>query len=214
MAEQVVEHADDLGRRKAFRERGEVHDVGEQDRRRTELIRDRLRLGLELLGDRPGQNVEQQALRPRLLLAQGRERVPALGGEHGQEREDDRAAHRHVEGEHRAREPLRDARRATQELSGDPRAEEHDQVRDVPASRGSDVAEHERPERGEDPPQADPAGVEESPQRDHRQRRSEQDGDLAHKQESGEVPGTREDEDRGQQDREIHERDPAHRRPE
>ena len=38
-----------------------------------------------------------------------------------------------------------------------PEAEKHDEVRDVPASRVSDVAEHER-ERGEDSPQADPAG--------------------------------------------------------
>ena len=59
---------------------------------------------------------------------------------------------------------------ATQQLAGDARAEEHDDVRDVPASRGSDVAEHERSERGEDPPQADPAGVEEAAQRDHRER--------------------------------------------
>ena len=144
--------------------RGEVDDVSEQDRCRAELVRNRLRLGLEPVGDRPRQDVEQQALRPRLLLSQRRERPPALGGEHGQQREHDRAAHRHVEGEHRAREPLGDGRRnPTQQLSGEPRAEEHDEVRDVPASRGSDVAENERPERGEDPPQADPAGGEEAP---------------------------------------------------
>ena len=94
VAEEVVEHADDLGRREPLRERGEVHDVGEQDRRRAELVGDRLRLGLEPVGDRPRQDVEQQALRPRLLLSQRRERVPALAGEHGQQREDDRAADR------------------------------------------------------------------------------------------------------------------------
>ena len=39
------------------------------------------------------------------------------------------------------------------------------------------------PERGENPPQADPAGLEEAAQWDHRQRRSQQDGDLADEQE-------------------------------
>jgi hypothetical protein len=33
VAEHLVEDADDLGRWKALRERGEVHHVGEQDRR-------------------------------------------------------------------------------------------------------------------------------------------------------------------------------------
>jgi len=94
VAEQVVEHADDLGRRKAVRERGEVHDVGEQDRRRAELVRDRPRLGLEPLGDRPRQDVEQQALRSRLLPSQRRERVPALPGEHGQQGETRRGTRR------------------------------------------------------------------------------------------------------------------------
>ena len=175
-----------------------------------ELIGDRLGLGLQLVGDRARQDVEQQVLRLRLLDPKCREGVPALLGEQGEQREDDRAADRDVEREHRAREPLGDGRRhAAPQLAGDPRAEEHDEIRDVPASRGADVAEHERPERGEDPPQADPAGREETPQRDHRQRRSEQDGDLAGKEELSEVPGPREHDDRPEQDHEVHERHPA-----
>src|SRR5919201_799282 len=83
-----------------------------------------------------------------------------------------------------------------------------------PARRGSDVAEDERPERGQDPPKTDPAGVEEAPQRDHRQRGSEQDGDLADTKERAEVACAREDDERRQQDREVRERHPAHRRPE
>ena len=197
VAEQVVEHADDFGRRKAPRERSEVHDVREQDRRRAELVRDRLRLGLEPVGDGPGQDVEQQALRSRLLLSQRRECVPALGGEEGQEREHDRAAHRDVEGQHRAREPFGDGRRhAAEQRPGDPRPEEHDEPRDEPASGGSDVAEHERPERGEDSPQTDSAGVQEAPERDHGQRGSQQDRDLTDTEELTEVPAAREDDER------------------
>jgi hypothetical protein len=155
--------------------------------------------------------------RPSALACSSRSapRVPALAGEHGQQREHDRAAHCHVEAEHRAREPFGDRRRhATDQLSDDARAEEHDEVRDVPASRGSDVAEHECPEGGENPPQTDPAGVEEAPQRDHRERGSEQDGDLADTQEVAELPCTREDDDRRQEDREVRERYPSHRRAE
>ena len=190
MAEEVVEHADDLGRWEAFRERREVDDVGEQDRRGAELVRDRPRLGLQPVGDRPGQDVEQQVVGPLL-------RVPALAGEHSQQREDDRAAHGHVGGEHRGREPAGNTRRhATQQLSSNARAEEHDEVSGIPASRAADVAEHERGERRQDSPQTDPAGVEEASQRDHRQRRSKQDGQLADTQEGAEVPCAREDDDR------------------
>jgi hypothetical protein len=54
----------------------------------------------------------------RLLHSQRGDRVPALAGEHGQQREDDCAAHGHVGREHRAREPLGDSRRhAAQQLS-------------------------------------------------------------------------------------------------
>ena len=52
VAEQVVEHADDLGRRQVLGMRREIDDVGEQDRRGGELVGDGLGLRLELLGDR------------------------------------------------------------------------------------------------------------------------------------------------------------------
>jgi hypothetical protein len=212
VAEQVVEQADDLGRRQALGERSEVHDVGEQNRRRAELVGDPLRLGLELLGDRARQDVEQQALGLRLLHAQRRERVPALVCEHGQQREHDRAAHGDVEREHRGREPLGDRRRVrAEQLPREPRAEEHDEVGEVPAHGAPDVAEHERPERGEDPPQPDPAGGEEAAERDHRERRREQDRELADEQERAEVPRAREDDDRREQDHGVRERHPADR---
>ena len=101
-----------------------------------------------------------------------------------------------------------------QDLAGDPRSEEHDDVRDVPADRRPDVAEHERAERGEDPPQADAAGVEEPAERDHRQRRREQDVDLADAEQPREVARAREHDDRTEQDGEVHERHQPDRRSE
>ena len=113
--------------------------------------------------------------------------------------------------EHRAREPLRHGRRhAAEQLAGDPRAEEHDQIGDVPADAARTSLNTSAPERREDPPQADAAGVEEAPERDHRQGRSEQDRDLADaEQELAEVARAREDDDRAEQRREVHERHPA-----
>ena len=135
VAEQVVEDADDLGGRQAFRQRREVDDVGEQDRRRAELVGDRLRLRLEPVGDRAGEDVEQQVLGSLLLVSQRGQRVRALLGERRQQREDDRAADGDVEREHRAREPLGHlGLDAAEQLAGDPRAEEHDHERDVPAN--------------------------------------------------------------------------------
>ena len=100
------------------------------------------------------------------------------------------------------------------DFARDPRSEEHDDVRDVPAHRRPDVAEHERPERGENSPQADAAGVEESAERDHRQRRREQDVDLAHPEQPREVARAREHGDRTEQDAEVHERHHTDRRSE
>src|SRR4029450_4275541 len=47
-------HADDLGGGQMLRDGGEVDDVGEQDRCRTELVRNRLRLGPGCGGDGGG----------------------------------------------------------------------------------------------------------------------------------------------------------------
>ena len=71
------------------------------------------------------------------------------------------------------------AARLGRDLADDPRSEEHDEEGDVPACRRADVTENERPERRENSPQPDAARVEESAERDHRQRRREQDVDLA-----------------------------------
>jgi hypothetical protein len=63
----MIEVADHLGGRETLRPRSEVDDVREQDRGRPELIRDRLGLGLQPVGDRARQDVEQEVLGLRLL---------------------------------------------------------------------------------------------------------------------------------------------------
>jgi hypothetical protein len=63
----MIEVADHLGGREPLRPRSEVDDVREQDRGRPELIRDRLGLGLQPVGDRAQQDVEQEVLGLRLL---------------------------------------------------------------------------------------------------------------------------------------------------
>src|SRR5262245_31633299 len=208
MTEETVEHADDLGRRETLRKRCEVDDVREQDGRRGELVRDRPRLRFEPVGDRSGKDVDQQVVGSRL-------RVATLAREHGEQREDNRAADRDIEAEHRGGEPARDGGlHAAVQLSREPRAEEHDEIRDVPARRVADVAEDQRTERSEDPPEADPSGGEEPTQRDHRERRGEQDRDLADEQKPVEVPRAREDHDRSEQRQEVSEWHPSHRRAE
>ncbi len=143
------------------------------------------------------------------------ERIAALAGEHREQREHDGAADRDVQGQHRAREP--DGQRRpdwADHLARDSRSEKHDDERDVPAGRRPDAAEHERPERGENSPEADAAGVEESAERDHRQRWREQDVDLAHPEQPREVARAREHGDRTEQDAEVHERHHTDRRAE
>jgi hypothetical protein len=98
VAEQVVEHADHLRRREALRPLREVHHVGEEDRGRAELVGDRLRLGLQSLGDRTRQDVEEQALGPGLLDPQRLEGIAALPREQRQQGEDHRPPGRDVEG--------------------------------------------------------------------------------------------------------------------
>ena len=136
-------------------------------------------------------------------------------GEHREQGEDDGAADRDVQGQHRGREPAgwRRLDRAD-ELARDTRSDKHDEIGHVPASPRPDVAEHERRERGEDPPQADAAGVEKSAERDHRQRRRQQDGDLAHPEQPREVARAREHGDPTEQHAEVHQRHHADRRPE
>ena len=65
---QVIQVADHLVGREPFRPEREVDHVGEQDRGRLELIRNRLSLGLQLVGDRTRQDVEQEVFGLRLFL--------------------------------------------------------------------------------------------------------------------------------------------------
>ena len=215
VTEQVIEVADHLGGRETLRPGREVDDVGEQDRGRPELIRDRLGLGLQPVGDRARQDVEQKVLGLCLLDPERCERIAALAGEHREQREHDGAADRDVQGQHRAREP--DGQRRPERadhLARESRTEEHDDERDVPAGRRPDAAEHERPERGENSPEADAAGVEEPAERDHRQRWREQDVELAHPEQPREVARAREHGYGAEQDGEVDERHHTDRRAE
>ena len=91
------------------------------------------RVGLEPLGDRPRQDVQQEGLGTVLLDLQRRERLLALANELREEQEHDRAADRHVERDHRAREPARQGRLAAGDLAHDPGDEEHRHEGDEPA---------------------------------------------------------------------------------
>src|SRR5439155_5363133 len=105
--EELVQHAHHLGRWQMLRTRREVDNVGEQNRRGGELVGDRLRLCLQLLGDRAGQDVQEQVLSLLLGTLHGRQRVLPLLGEEREEREHDRPADYLVEREYRARKLCR-----------------------------------------------------------------------------------------------------------
>jgi hypothetical protein len=64
--EQTIEHPDDLARVESARQRSEVHDVCEEDAGVVEVVCDRVRLGLQTLGDLLGKDVQQQRLDARL----------------------------------------------------------------------------------------------------------------------------------------------------
>jgi hypothetical protein len=134
VAEQMVEVPDDLARREPLRPGREVDHVREQDRSRLEVIRDRLALGLQLLCDRARQDVEQEVLRLGLLHLECSQRVSALLREHREEREHDRAADGDVQRQHRRGEPVRGrVPDRADELACEPRPEEYDDERRVPA---------------------------------------------------------------------------------
>jgi hypothetical protein len=65
--EDLVEHGENLLRRQAFGDPGEVHDVGEHHRDFGKAVGDRLGAVLQAFGDRRRQDVEQQSLRTLLL---------------------------------------------------------------------------------------------------------------------------------------------------
>jgi hypothetical protein len=64
--EQTIEQRDHLARVESPGKRGEVDDVREQDAGVVEVIRDRVRLRLQALGDLLGKDVQQQRLDARL----------------------------------------------------------------------------------------------------------------------------------------------------
>jgi len=65
--EHVVEQLHDLLRRQRGRERGELHDVGEEHGRFLEAVRDHLVAALQARGHGPRQHVQQQPLGARVF---------------------------------------------------------------------------------------------------------------------------------------------------
>ena len=113
MAEQVVEDAHYFCRRQTLRHRGEVDDIGEQDRGDIQswsaigCVEAFSRSAIER-----GRMFSETSPRTSPGLDEGREGVaPFLGGEHRQEGEHDRTADCDIEGEHRGREQPGDRRR-------------------------------------------------------------------------------------------------------
>ena len=208
--EEVVEETDDLGRLQAVRQRREVDDVGEQDRGRGELVRDRGVVGLEPLGDRPRQDVQQEGLGTVLLDPQRRECLLALADERREEPEHDRSRDGHVERDHRAREPRREWRpAATGQFAHDPGDEEHRDERDEPAHAGARAIEDEGAERREDAPQAHGARRDEAANERHGDRRGEQDVEQLDPEQPLRVTGAGEDRDRRDRDEQVQPGDEA-----
>lgn len=89
-----------------------------------------------------------------------------------------------------------------------------DEERSEPSDGLTHLEEDEGAERGQDAPQADPAGRKETADEHHPDRRREQDVEELHVQEEVEVPGSREDHQRAERDGEVDERHDAHQRAE
>ena len=160
------------------------------------------------------QHVEEQALGLVLGDLEGRQCVLPLLGEQREEREHDRPADRDVERQHDGREPRRQRGAGAQDLARDAAREEDSQERHVPADAGAYAAEDERAHRGEDAPDADAGGRDETAERDHRQGRREQDVEELDAQEQIEVSRPSEDRDRPDRDDEVHVGERTGRRPE
>ena len=64
--EEAIEEPDHIARVESARGRREVDDVREQDARVVEVVGDRVRIGLQTLGDLAREDVEQERLDARL----------------------------------------------------------------------------------------------------------------------------------------------------
>ena len=192
IGEELIEDADHLGRREALRERGEVHDVGEEDRGRGEVVGDHLGGGLQSLGDRARQDVQEERLRPLLLGSECRQRHVALVGERREECEGDRGGTDDVQRQHRARERHREIRFRDEHLTREAgQQEDHDEGSE-PADRLTHLEEDECAERSKDAPQPDASGRKEPADQHLPGCRRQQDREELGDQEKMEASGSRE----------------------
>ena len=178
------------------------------------MVGDRLGGGLQSLGDRARQDVQEERFGLLLLGSECRERGVALVGEGGEEGEGHRGGTDDVQRQHRAREPHREIRVREQHLAGDAREQEDHDERDEPTDSLTHLEEDERSERSEDAPQSDASGRKEAADQHLPGGRRQQDVEELRDQEEMEVSGSGEDHQRAERDGEVDERNDAHRRAE
>ena len=187
-------------------------DVGEDDGGRVEVVDDRLGVGLQSLGDRLRQDVQEEGFRPLLLGSECRQRRVALVGEGREDGEGDRGGTDHVQRQHRAREPDRQIRVREQRLAGQAGEQEDHHERDEPADSLTHLEEDERAERSQEAPQPDTSGSKEPADQHLPGSRRQQDVEELRDQERLEAPGSREDHHRGERHGEVDVRDDADQR--
>jgi hypothetical protein len=215
VGEEPIEDVDHLGRGQALRERGEVHDVSEQDRGLVEVVGDRSVGGLQAGSDRAGQDVHEEGLGLLLLDSDRHEGLVALVGEGGEEHEGDGSRPDDVQRQHGAREPQREVRIREEHLAEDPRKKEDGQERDEPTDGLTHVEEDEGSHGSEDAPESDRAGGEKTTH-EHLTagRRRDEDVEELHGEEEPEVLGSREHHQGRNRDSAVDERSDAHPRAE
>ena len=212
--EELIEDADHLGRREALREHGVVHDVGEEDRGLGEVVGDHLGGGLQSLGDRARQDVQEEGFRLLLLGPECRQRRVALVGERSEDREGDGGRTDDVQRQHRARERNRDICVREEHLAGDAgEHEDHDEGTE-PDDSLTDFEEDESAERSHDAPHPNPSRRKEPAGQHLPGCRRQQDREELRDHELLEASGSRVDHQRAERDGEVDERDHAYRRAE
>ena len=171
-------------------------------------------VGLQSLGDRARQDVQEEGFRLLLLGSECRERRVALVGEGSEECEGDGGSADDVQRQHRAGEPNREIRVREQHLARETREQEDDEERNEPADSLTHLEEDEGSERSQDAPQPDSSGRKEPADEHLPGSRRQHDVEELRDQEGLEASGSREDDQRAERDGEVDERNDADRRAE
>ena len=166
----AVEQGHDLFRRQLVRERCESHDVGEQDGHALEAVGDDAWRGLEPLGDRTRQDVQEQPLgllllrlERRVLTRELREDALARPHEVLKQEVHGRGYAQHVHDEERHDDRVGNPRPRQLRVNGAGDGHERDEA-PKPGQSFANSVEHQRAERGRHRPERDGAGRLESAQ--------------------------------------------------